>query len=63
MQKYLPPGVDRFKALVDEEKRSAFRDKQAGNVRGYAFLRQTRGALLRLGHLSFWFADSTKPYY
>ena len=40
MQRHLQPGVDRFKAISDEERRQAFRDKLAGYVRIYAFLSQ-----------------------
>ena len=40
MQRHLQPAVDRFKALDDEERGQAFRDKLAGYDRGYAFLSQ-----------------------
>jgi type I restriction enzyme, R subunit len=38
MQLHLQPAVDRYKALEDEQKRSAFREKLAGYIRIYAFL-------------------------
>ena len=40
MQQHLQPGVDRFKAIDNEERRQAFHDKLAGYVRVYAFLSQ-----------------------
>ena len=40
MQRHLEPAVDRFKAMDDEERKQAFRDKLAGYVRIYAFLSQ-----------------------
>ena len=40
MQRHLQPAVDRFRAIDDEERRQAFRDKLAGYVRVYAFLSQ-----------------------
>jgi len=40
MQKQLQPAVDRFKAIPDEEKRTEFREKLNGYVRGYAFMSQ-----------------------
>ena len=40
MQRHLQPAVDRFKAIDDDERRHAFRDKLAGYVRVYAFLSQ-----------------------
>ena len=40
MQRHLQPAVDRFKAIDDEERGQAFRDKLAGYVRVYAFLSQ-----------------------
>jgi type I restriction enzyme R subunit len=40
MQRHLQPAVDRFKAIDDEEKREAFRDKLGGYVRLYSFLSQ-----------------------
>jgi type I restriction enzyme R subunit len=40
MQRHLQPAVDRFRALKDEEKRSAFREKLKGYVNIYAFLSQ-----------------------
>ena len=40
MQRHLQPAVDRFKAIHDDERRQAFRDKLAGYVRVYAFLSQ-----------------------
>ena len=40
MQRHLQPAADRFKAINDEERRRAFRDKLAGYVRVYAFLSQ-----------------------
>lgn len=40
MQQYLQPAVDRFRAIGDEGRREAFRDKLAGYVRVYAFLSQ-----------------------
>ena len=40
MQRHLQPGVDRFRAIDDAERRQAFRDRLAGYVRVYAFLSQ-----------------------
>ncbi len=40
LQRHLQPAVDRFKALEDDEKRTAFRDKLSGYVKVYAFLSQ-----------------------
>ncbi len=40
MQRYLQPAVDRFKAVKEDEKRQAFRDKLSGYIRLYAFLSQ-----------------------
>jgi type I restriction enzyme R subunit len=40
MQQHLQPAVDRFKAIAEEEKRNAFRDKLSGYVQVYAFLSQ-----------------------
>lgn len=40
MEKHLQPGVDRFKAIDDEEKEEEFRDKLGAYVRLYAFLSQ-----------------------
>lgn len=40
MQRHLQPAVDRFKAIADEEKREAFREKLSGYVKVYAFLSQ-----------------------
>ena len=40
MQRHLQPGVDRFKAIEDDETRAIFRDKLGGYVRMYAFLSQ-----------------------
>ena len=40
MQRHLQPAVDRFKAIDDEHRRQAFRDKLTGYVRVYAFLSQ-----------------------
>ena len=40
MQQHLQPAVDRFRAMDDEERREAFRDKLAGYVRVYAFVSQ-----------------------
>lgn len=40
MQRHLQPAVDRFKALEDDEVRTAFRDKLGGYVRMYSFLSQ-----------------------
>lgn len=40
MQRHLQPAVDRFKAIVEEEKRDAFREKLSGYVKVYAFLSQ-----------------------
>ena len=40
MQRHLQPAVDRFKAIEDEQVRSAFRDKLGGYVRMYSFLSQ-----------------------
>ena len=40
MQRHLQPAVDRFKAIEDEQLRSAFRDKLGGYVRMYSFLSQ-----------------------
>jgi type I restriction enzyme R subunit len=40
MQRHLQPAVDRFKAMEDEEKRNAFREKLGGYVSIYAFLSQ-----------------------
>ncbi len=40
MQRHLQPAVDRFKALAEEDARTAFRDKLSGYVKIYAFLSQ-----------------------
>ncbi|MHB8249729.1 MAG: type I restriction endonuclease subunit R [Acidithiobacillus sp.] len=40
MQRHLQPAVDRFKAIEDDELRTAFRDKLGGYVRMYSFLSQ-----------------------
>jgi type I restriction enzyme, R subunit len=40
MQRHLQPAVDRFKAIEDDEVRTAFRDKLGGYVRMYSFLSQ-----------------------
>jgi type I restriction enzyme R subunit len=40
MQRHLQPAVDRFKALNEDEKRQAFRDKLSSYIRLYAFLSQ-----------------------
>lgn len=40
MQKQLQPAVDRFKAIVEDELRDAFREKLGGYVRMYSFLSQ-----------------------
>ena len=40
MQRYLQPAVDRFRAIDDQERREAFRDKLAAYLRVYAFLSQ-----------------------
>jgi type I restriction enzyme R subunit len=40
MQRQLQPAVDRFKNLVEEDRREEFRDKLHGYVRMYAFLSQ-----------------------
>lgn len=40
MQRHLQPAVDRFKAIADEAKREAFREKLSGYVKVYAFLSQ-----------------------
>lgn len=40
MQRHLQPAVDRFKAVKEDEKRQAFRDKLSGYIRLYAFLSQ-----------------------
>jgi type I restriction enzyme, R subunit len=40
MQRHLQPAVDRFKAIAEGEKRTAFRDKLSGYVQVYAFLSQ-----------------------
>jgi type I restriction enzyme R subunit len=40
MQRHLQPAVDRFKAIADDEVRTAFRDKLGGYVRMYSFLSQ-----------------------
>lgn len=40
MQRLLQPAVERFKAIDDDEIRTAFRDKLGGYVRMYAFLSQ-----------------------
>lgn len=40
MQRHLQPAVDRFKAVKEDEKRQAFRDKLNGYIRLYAFLPQ-----------------------
>jgi type I restriction enzyme, R subunit len=40
LQRHLQPAVDRFKAMSDEELRSAFREKLSGYVKVYAFLSQ-----------------------
>lgn len=40
MQRHLQPAVDRFKALDEDERRTAFREKLSGYVKVYAFLSQ-----------------------
>jgi type I restriction enzyme R subunit len=40
MQQHLQPAVDRFKAIPEDEKRTAFREKLSGYVQIYAFLSQ-----------------------
>lgn len=40
MQQHLQPAVDRFKAVKQDEKRQAFRDRLNGYIRLYAFLSQ-----------------------
>ena len=40
MQRHLQPAVDRFKAIAEEDKREAFREKLSGYVKVYAFLSQ-----------------------
>jgi len=40
MQRYLQPAVDRFKAIEDDQVRTAFRDKLGAYVRMYSFLSQ-----------------------
>jgi type I restriction enzyme, R subunit len=40
MQRHLQPAVDRFRALADDEKRQAVRDRVGAYVRIYAFLSQ-----------------------
>jgi type I restriction enzyme R subunit len=40
MQLHIQPAVDRFKALQDDEARSAFREKLSGFVNLYAFMSQ-----------------------
>lgn len=40
MEKWLRPGVDRFKAIQEEDARQDFRDKLNGYVKVYAFLSQ-----------------------
>jgi type I restriction enzyme R subunit len=40
MDRHLQPAVDRFKAIGDQAKREAFREKLSGYVRVYAFLSQ-----------------------
>ncbi|MGC8774808.1 MAG: type I restriction endonuclease subunit R [Chlorobaculum sp.] len=40
LQRHLQPAVDRFKAIENEEQRSAFRDKLNGYVKVYSFLSQ-----------------------
>jgi type I restriction enzyme, R subunit len=40
MQRHLQPAVDRFRAMADEDRRAAFRDKLGGFVSLYAFLSQ-----------------------
>jgi type I restriction enzyme R subunit len=40
MQRHLQPAVDRFKAIEEDEVRTAFREKLAGYVRMYSFLSQ-----------------------
>jgi type I restriction enzyme R subunit len=40
MQRHLQPAVDRFKAINDDQVRSAFRDKLGAYVRMYSFLSQ-----------------------
>ena len=40
LQRHLQPAVDRYKALEDDEARTAFRDKLNGYVKVYAFLSQ-----------------------
>lgn len=40
LQRHLQPAVDRFKAIIEEEQRTLFRDKLKGYVKVYAFLSQ-----------------------
>jgi type I restriction enzyme R subunit len=40
MQRHLQPAVHRFKAITEEEKRQAFREKLSGYVKLYTFLSQ-----------------------
>ena len=40
MQRHLQPAVDRFKAILEDELRNAFREKLGGYVRMYSFLSQ-----------------------
>jgi type I restriction enzyme, R subunit len=40
MQRHLQPAVDRFKAVAEDERRAAFRDKLGSYVRMYSFLSQ-----------------------
>jgi type I restriction enzyme, R subunit len=40
LERCLQPAVDRFKAILDEEDRSEFRDKLSGYVKVYSFLSQ-----------------------
>lgn len=40
MEKHIQPAVDRYKAIVEPERRTEFRDKLGGYVRVYAFLSQ-----------------------
>jgi len=40
MQRHLQPAVDRFKAIEEDEPRTAFREKLGGYVRMYSFLSQ-----------------------
>ena len=40
LQRHLQPAVDRFKAIGEDEKRAAFRDRLGGYIKVYGFLSQ-----------------------